>query len=68
VAGHHVVVRPVRLAARDDVLRCQRVTGIGFAWRCSCGARGPIERTFAAARSGGAEHRGLMDRPAAHGD
>jgi hypothetical protein len=57
VAGHHVTVGPVRVE-RDDGLRVARhLRGIGYAWRCRCGERGAIRRTWREARDEGLAHQ-----------
>jgi hypothetical protein len=63
--GHHVTVRPVRRELRDEALRCRRVSGIGFAWRCTCGERGPIVSDYREARAGGQAHRAATATPPA---
>lgn len=54
---HAVTVRAVKLRGHDAALNCERLHGIGFAWRCSCGEQGPIVGTHRLARSAGREHR-----------
>lgn len=53
---HAVTVRSVKLRAHDDDLRCDRLRGIGYAWRCSCGERGRVEGTHNDARLAGRAH------------
>lgn len=54
--GHHVTIRAVKLRSHDEGLRCDRLRGIGYAWYCRCGKRGPIQGSMRAARAAGREH------------
>lgn len=49
-------LRRVTVCEHDERLEVKSVRGIGFAWRCSCGARGKVWRTRAGALWGMREH------------
>src|SRR5690348_7679317 len=53
---HAVTVRPVRLREHVAELGCDRLRGIGYAWRCTCGSAGPIMRSHRVARDAGRTH------------
>lgn len=53
---HHVTIGAVKLRERDEAMRCDRLHGIGYAWRCSCGERGAIHGSHRSARAAGREH------------
>lgn len=54
---HAVSVRAVKIREPAPEIGCERLRGIGYSWRCSCGERGPIMASHRSARNGGAEHR-----------
>ena len=53
---HAVTVGSVRLKEASAELGCDRLRGIGFAWKCRCGERGVIRGSYREARFDGTKH------------
>jgi hypothetical protein len=57
---HAYGVGRVTIREPSHILGCTLVRGIGYSWRCRCGAKGAIFDTWRQARDDAAQHAKLL--------
>ncbi len=52
----HVTVAPVRVKLSDDELKTDRLRGVGYTWKCTCGDHGGRFASYGQARGEARAH------------